>query len=536
MGKKNKTAPAASAPQPAQIITGATTTSSSMSNNKLKTYLRSGYAALFAVTFEEDRVSTMLTEVCMEVGLKVYTWTPTEGVVDQQEGVVISIGDKKSADPMSALQMFIANKPNKKGEPEGTIIPNNSILVMKDLQMYMKKGDPVFTRLVKDAIKVGRGTGRAIIIMGSQLFLTPELEKEFTVIDFPLPSRNELLVVAKDLAKAKGVGLNGNVDEILDAGLGLTTNEFADAVAASLTEHNDILPAFVAELKAQTIKKSGILEIIKPGVTFDDLGGLHELKHWVNKRTHAFSQKAKDYGLPTPKGVILFGVQGAGKSFGTRAIASAMGCPLLRLDTGRLFAGIVGSSEANVRAVIAQVEAFGRCILWIDEIDKGFAGMTGGHDGDSGTTRRVIGTFLTWMAEKTSPVFIVATANDLTKLPPELLRKGRWDEMFFIDLPTVEERVEIWNVQIKMKNRMPKDYNLDALASTTEGWTGAEIEALMSEGLFAAFEQDTEPSTKLLIELSKQTMPLSKTMAEGMARLRNWAEGRCRLASAKAKN
>lgn len=536
MGKKTKikSEPVASAPLPAQHPTGATEKSSM--SKQLVTYLRSGYAALFANTFEEDRVSKMLTEVCTEVGLRVYTWTATEGIVDQQEGVVISVGDKKSSDPLTALQMFIANRMNKKGEPEGSIIPNKSVLVMKDLGMYMKKGDPMFTRLIKDAIKVGRGTGRALIVMGPQMVFTPELEKEFTVVDFPLPSRNELLEVAKDLAIAKGISLNGNVEEILDAGVGLTTNEFADACAASLTEHEDIVPAVVAELKAQTIRKGGILEIIKPGVTFDQLGGLHELKSWINKRKHAFGKKARDYGLPTPKGVILFGVQGAGKSFGTRAIASAMGCPLLRLDTGRLFAGIVGSSEANVRAVIAQVEAFGRCILWIDEIDKGFAGMTGGHDGDSGTTRRVIGTFLTWMAEKTSPVFIVATANDLTKLPPELLRKGRWDEMFFIDLPTTEERIEIWNVQIKMKNRQPKDYNVQTLAENTAGWTGAEIEALMSEGMFAAFELEQEPNTKLLIELSKQTMPLSKTMAEGMARLRNWAEGRCRLASRKENN
>ncbi len=201
------------------------------------------------------------------------------------------------------------------------------------------------------------------------------------------------------------------------------------------------------------------------------------------------------------------------------------------MDTGRLFGGLVGQSETNVRNVIAQVEAFGRCVLWIDEIDKGFAGVVGGHDGDSGTTRRVIGTFLTWMSEKKSPVFIVATANDLTKLPPELLRKGRWDEMFFLDLPTVQERTEIWAVQIQMKGRKPKKFNLQALAESTENWTGAEIEALFNEGLFAAFHKGKEPTTELLVELSQNTVPLSKTMAEQLAHLRSWAEGRCRRAS-----
>jgi ATP-dependent 26S proteasome regulatory subunit len=528
--------PGASAPcQDQGANTGAkekeVTMSHSMSN-KLKTYLKSGYAALFAVTYEEERITKSIAQTCQELGVAVYTWTPTVGITEP-DGITIieKFNEKKTSDPMTALFAFVAVRAGKKGELVGAVIPNKAVLVLKDMHIYLKKGDPVMTRLVKDAIAVGRTTNRAIIVMGCQLTLPPELEKEFTVLDFPLPSRPELLEVAQELSGSKGVAMNGDTDEILDAGVGLTTTEFADAVAASLTEHNQIVPAFVAELKAQTIKKTGILEIIKPGVTFDNLGGLHELKGWISKRRHAFGKKAQEYGLPVPKGVVLFGVQGAGKSFATRAIASELNVPLVRLDTGRLFGGLVGQSESNVRSVIAQVEAFGRCVLQIDEIDKGFAGMVGGHDGDSGTTRRVIGAFLTWMAEKTSPVFIVATANDLTKLPPELLRKGRWDEMFFLDLPTHSERVEIWNVQIKRQGRKPGGFDVEALAGATDKWTGAEIEALFSEGLFAAFDQGKEPDTELLVELSKNTMPLSKTMAEQLAGLRNWADGRCRMAS-----
>jgi ATP-dependent 26S proteasome regulatory subunit len=502
--------------------------------SKLKTYLRSGYAALFAVTHEEERISTEVTRIASEIGFKVFTWTPTLGIMTPTGTVIEKFGnppnEKPTTDPAVALRAYMATIA-KKDELHGHVVPNKSVLLMKDFHLYLAKRDPVLTRLVKDSISIGRQTARSLMVMGCQLQLPPELEKEFTVVEFPLPTRTELLEIATELSKAKAVKLNGDAEAVLDAGVGLTTCEFADAAAASLTEHNEIVPAYVADLKAQTIKKGGILEIVKPGVTFANLGGLDELKGWIGKRKHAFGKKAEAYGLPTPKGVILFGVMGAGKSFATRAIAAELNCPLVRLDTGRLFGGLVGQSESNVRGVINQVEAFGRCVLQIDEIDKGFAGMVGGHDGDSGTTRRVIGTFLTWMAEKKSPVFIVATANDLTKLPPELLRKGRWDEMFFIDLPTQSERVEIWNVQIKMKNRTPSDFDVDELAVATKEWTGAEIEALFNEGLFAAFDEGKEPNTELLVHLSTKTVPLSKTMGEQLDGLRRWADGKCRPAS-----
>lgn len=502
-------------------------------SSKLKTYLRSGYAALYAVTYEEERITAEIARVCNDIGFAVCLWTPTLGI-QTPKGIIAKFGDppneKSTTDPAVALRAFLQVF-HKNGEPQGNLVPNKSVLVMKDLHLYLAKRDPVLTRLVKDAITIGRVTGRTIMVMGCQLQLPPELEKEFTVVDFPLPSREELLEIANELCAGKGVKMNGDVEQVLDAGIGLTTTEFADAAASSLTEHGAIVPEFVAELKAQTIKKGGILEIVKPKFTFAKMGGLHEVKGWVSKRKHAFGKKAVEYGLPASKGVILFGVMGAGKSALTQAIADELGCPLIRLDPGRLFGGIVGQSESNVRGVIAQVEAFGRCVLQIDEIDKGFAGMVGGHDGDSGTTRRVVGSFLTYLAEKTSPVFVVATANDLTKLPPELLRKGRWDEMFFIDLPTVKERVEIWSVQIAMKKRQPKDFDLDTLAAVTEGWTGAEIEALMNESLFAAFDEGKEPDTELLVDLSSKTVPLSKTMAGEMQNLRTWAEGKCRPAS-----
>lgn len=499
--------------------------------NKIKTYIRAGYSALQCVTHEEDRV---IAEICTAakdingVEYNLWSWSITSGLSNICTEEIV----KGTADPIAMLNaLYEFEITGDEPAPHGTKIPNKSIIILRDFHALLRNPNVLVVRRLKECISVGRATQRHIIIVGCQLHLPPELEKEITAIEYGLPSKADLLVVAKQLAADAKQELNGETERILDAGSGLTTTEFADAAAKSIIERGCIDPVLISDSKAEAIRKGGILEIVKPGVTFEQLGGLSDLKAWVSKRKHAFSDKAKEWGLPTPRGVCMFGVQGGGKSVATRAIASELNCPLIRLDAGKLFGGIVGSSEANVRNVIQQVEAFGKSVLQIDEIDKGFAGMTGGHDGDSGTTRRVIGTFLTWMSEKTAPVFIVATANDLTKLPPELLRKGRWDELFFIDLPSHAERVEIWAVQIRRNKRNPDDFNLSALASATDQWTGAEIEALYNEGLYAAWDAQCEPNTELLLALSKGTQPLSTTMAEQVSSLRSWAKGRAKYAS-----
>lgn len=493
----------------------------------LTNLVRAGYGSIFITTFEEDRVVNDLVAVAKQLKYEVWSWSITEGLKNGKQ-------IPGTEDPLKMLNAFAAleDPESEDDEPQGKIVSNKSLVILKDFHAFLRgTPSPMLVRRLKECIALGRATNRHLIILGCQLHLPPELEKEIVVVEFSLPTREELKTVAVSIAESVGQELNGSTDSILDAGSGLTTTEFADACAYSVAEKGCIDPGIVNRIKAETIRKAGILEVIKPGITFDDIGGQDELKGWTVKRKHAFTKKAREYGLPTPKGIILMGPPGAGKSYATRAIASELDCPLLKLDAGKLFGGIVGSSEANVRSVIAQVEAFGKCALQLDELDKGFAGMVGGHDGDNGTTRRVIGTFLTWMQDKTSPVFIVATANDLTKLPPELLRKGRWDELFFIDLPTQKEREEIWKVQIKKHGRKPEEFALDVLSKRTEGWTGAEIEALFKEGLYAAFEHDREPSTTLLEELSFKTVPLSQTMGESIKALREWSKNRARSAS-----
>ena len=502
---------------------------------KLVPYFRAGFSCLNIITHEEARAVGELRVAAEDIGYKLWSWSLTTGLVDT-EGTRLD----KTHDPLKALDMFFAyeNEAKDNGGPEpefeavGTHIKNKSIVILKDFHMMLKGSPPILVRRLRDCIEVGRATNRHLVIIGCQLQLPAELEKEVTVIEFTLPTREELLEQAKGIVVSAKQELNGDTDGILNAGSGLTTLEFADAAAYSIVQCGKLDPTIIANIKADTIKKAGILEVITPGVTFADVGGLEELKDWVTKRKSAFTKKAREFGLPMPKGICLCGVQGAGKSFATRAIAAELGGPLIRLDAGKLFGGIVGSSEANTRAVISQVEAFGQCSLWVDEIDKGFAGMVGGHDGDNGVTRRVIGTFLTWMQEKRSPVFIIATANDLTKLPAELLRKGRWDELFFVDLPTIEERVAIWEVQIRRHHREPEGYNLNLLAKATDGWTGAEIESLFVEGMYSAFAVgDERPTTESLLTLSTETYPLSKTMEQQIKSLREWFKGKGRPAS-----
>jgi len=489
-------------------------------------YIKAGYAALQIQTHEEQRAFEEVVASCKGIRT-VWSWSLTTGLECQDMQPI-----KDAGDPLKMLNIFCEFDVDPTGCPQGRKILNRSVVVLRDFHLIMKGGNPMLIRRMRDAINIGRATSRHLVIIGCQTHLPPELEKEIVVVEFRLPDRSALLSIAEPFAKRCNQELNGSTDVVLDAGSGLTSIEFENAVAKSIVESGKIEAPRIAEAKADAIKKGGILEIVPPDVGFDDIGGLDELKSWVSKRKEAFTEKARKYGLRMPKGICLFGVQGAGKSMATRAIASELSCPLIRLDAGKLFGGIVGESEANTRSVIHQVEAFGKCVLQVDEIDKGFAGMTGGHDGDSGTTRRVIGTFLTWMAEKKSPVFIVATANDLTKLPPELLRKGRWDELFFIDLPTPQERVEIWRVQIRRHGRDSKKFDLNALSVATNGWTGAEIEALMGESLYTAFDLGcSEPDTEMLKQLSTETQPLSKTMGDQMKALRDWSNGRARAAS-----
>jgi len=255
------------------------------------------------------------------------------------------------------------------------------------------------------------------------------------------------------------------------------------------------------------------------------------LKDWLLQRRDAFSKRAMDYGLPTPKGLLILGIPGTGKSLTAKATSKIFGMPLLKLDAGRIFGGLVGQSESNLRSVIQTAEAIAPAVLWIDEIEKGFAGSKSSGATDGGTSSRVFGSFISWMQEKTAPVFVVATANDVSQLPPEMLRKGRFDELWYVDLPNQKEREAIWTIQITKHNRDPKDFDIIQLARATDGLTGSEIENLFVDAMFKAFESDKEPTDLTVAQVLTEFVPLSKLMAEQITGLRNWVKGRARSAT-----
>jgi SpoVK/Ycf46/Vps4 family AAA+-type ATPase len=274
-----------------------------------------------------------------------------------------------------------------------------------------------------------------------------------------------------------------------------------------------------------------LLEYYATQENFSNIGGLTVLKDWLNKRAVAFTDEARAFGLPAPKGILMLGVQGCGKSLCAKAVANQWQLPLLRFDMGRMFGSLVGSSEENVRRAISVAESIAPAILWVDEIDKAFAGSSSSCVTDGGTTARVFGTFLTWLSEKTAPVFLVATANDISQLPPELMRKGRLDEIFFVDLPAKEERTEIFRIHLARRGRDPEQFDVSSLAETSKDFSGAEIEEAVISALFDAFYTQEELATEHILSALHETVPLARTMDDQISHLRHWAEGRARNAS-----
>jgi ATP-dependent 26S proteasome regulatory subunit len=492
---------------------------------KISHYIRAGYAGLYLVSHEEQRVEAELKTIAAELEHGLFAWSITEGLIDTAKGTV-----RDCNDPMEVLAA-------------ADELPEDSILLLRDFHQFFDEPNPVLIRKLKDAIREARTNGKTLAVLGCRLALPPELEREFVVVEFALPDRDQLRVVLDGIVESHNETMKEEkrplmskpqgdaLTAVIDAARGMTTTEVENAYALSIVETVRLDPVVVAREKAQAVKKNGLLELIETRESLASIGGLDLLKEWLLKRREAFTPRAIEYGLPIPKGVLMLGVPGCGKSLTAKATASVLGTPLLRLDAGRIFAGLVGQSESNLRSVIQTAEAIAPCVLWIDELEKGFAGSRSSGSTDGGTSSRVFGSFISWMQEKTSPVFIVATANDVSQLPPELLRKGRWDELFFVDLPTREERETIWQIQIAKYRREPQSFDLRQLAKATEGFTGSEIEQLFIEALYRAFHRDNEPTDLTIGEVLVDFVPLSKLMGERITELRTWANGRARPAT-----
>ncbi len=491
-------------------------------STRIDVLIRARYSILYVVSWEEDRVEKVLREIARKREKQMFTWTITRGMV--QEGGKQS--DPSTADPLRALDFAMEHK-------EG------ALFVLRDFDHFLD--DPTVQRKLRDVARAFRSSYKSLIILSPVLTIPSHLEKDITVIDFPLPDQEELGSLLDGIVKQVEGNPNIVVDlddesreQLVKAALGLTASEAEDAYAKSVVLNGRLGPEDVEVVlteKEQIIRKSGILEFYSAEEKFAHVGGLDALKQWLSKRGKAFSEAARQFGLPQPRGVLLIGVQGCGKSLSAKAVSSLWHLPLLRLDVGSVFSGVVGSSEQNMRRAMRLAESIAPCILWLDELEKGFSGTQSSSFSDAGTTARVFGSFITWLQEKTEPVFVIATANDISVLPPELMRKGRFDEIFFIDLPSTDEREEIFRIHLEKRGRDPENFNLRELAVEAAGFSGSEIEQVVISGLYDAFDEGRELRQDDLMACIKATVPLSSTRKEDIDALREWAHMRARQAS-----
>jgi MoxR-like ATPase len=497
---------------------------------EIETLIRARYPILYILSSEEARVQSLLTAIAQKRQKRIFEWSVTTGLVPS--GTSIQSQKHRASptkDPLLALDLVIDQV-----EP--------AIFVFKDFHPFLGKANFAVVRKLKEIALQLKNSQKTIIIISPVQEIPAELEKEMTLLVHPLPDLMEMSGlldrIAEDVRQFPSVRIELDAaarERLLQAALGLTLGEAENVFARIIVKGEKLCGDHVSEVfteKQQIIRKSGLLEYHASEESFAQVGGLAVLKDWLQKRALAFSDQARAFGLPAPKGILLLGVQGCGKSLCAKAVASQWQLPLLRFDMGRMFGSFIGSSEENARKAIAVAESVAPAILWVDEIDKAFTGLSSSGSTDGGTTARVFGTFLTWLAEKNSPVFVVATANDISHLPPELLRKGRLDEIFFVDLPDANERAEIFRIHLARRSRRPEQFDLAALASQSESYSGAEIEQAVISGLFEAFSRQAELTTAHVLEALRQAVPLSRTMSEQINGLRAWADGRARNASA----
>jgi len=498
----------------------------------LGTYIRAGYPIVTIVSSEEDRALELVDELLRQREMwkrprKLFVWSVSRGFVDA-EGRPATKEDTRR--PEQALA-FVA------GFAEG------ALFLFKDFHPYLRDGAPnaaLLIRLLRDLVPELKGSPRTLLWVQPVLQIPMELQKDVTVVDLPLPTEDEYRQVLDRMVEqvrstpTVTVDLDDDaIDAIVKACQGLTRSEAENALAKAIVARQGLSGSDVKSIleeKEQIIRKSGILEYTAAVQDFGGIGGLGSLKSWLRQRNEGFSRKARDFGLPNPRGVMLVGVPGCGKSLCAKAVAAEWQKPLLKFDLGRVFAGLVGESEERMRKALGVAEGVAPCVLWIDELEKGLAGI--GGSGDSGVATRVFGTLLTWMEEKTQPVFVVATANDISQLPPELLRKGRLDEIFFVDLPTLRNRAEILMIHLARRKRTPSDFDIAAVAHATDGFSGAELEEVVVYSVYEAYSAvERELKTEHLLKAAKEIIPLSRSRAREIEKLRLWAADNCRLAA-----
>ncbi|WP_305082418.1 AAA family ATPase [Oxynema sp. CENA135] len=514
-------------PTPSDAVLGGESSPHAPLISRLDLMIRARYPLLYIVAVEEEPVEEVLAQVAKRLDRRqLLWWDLVRGWSDN--------GSAKGS-VMAALDRVAKAPPQ-----------DNTLFVLRDLHPILKNphvssNTPV-VRELRNLTRELKRSRKTAILTSHELAIPEELREEVTVIDFPLPNEREIDYLLSRLVSPDKLKLSPVArEQLVKACQGLSRARIQRVLALALAakqEVNETDIEGVLNEKRQTIRQTGILEFFTARESLKNVGGLENLKQWVRMRRDVFTEEARRYGIPNPKGVLLVGIQGTGKSLSAKTIAHEWRLPLLRLDTGRLFGGIVGESESRVRQMIQLAEAIAPCILWIDEIDKAFGNISSGTDGDSGTSRRVFGSLITWMQEKTAPVFIVATANNVRILPAELLRKGRFDEIFFINLPNFEERQAIFKVHLqRLRPSRLREFDLGLLATQAKNFSGAEIEQAIVDGMHRAFARvengrRRDFSTEDILRAIEETVPLAAIARSQIEDLKHWAaEAGARTAS-----
>jgi AAA+ superfamily predicted ATPase len=488
----------------------------------LELLINSRYPIIAVTTEEEDRLEAMLRRLAVRLDIPFYVWTPVEGLIRPPFKDLASPHDRQ---PLQALARVAATR-------------EDGLYLFKDLHKFF--GDPAVVRRLHDLAPVlGRGR-RALVLTAPDLDLPPEIRPLSAMLKLELPAFEELATLVRDKAREFAAGgtirmsvTAPDLERLARSLLGLTLFEAERAITRVVVEDMALTPSDcdrIIELKKQVIEREGYLEFWPRTVALSAVGGMKALKAWLERRRGAFTEHARDFGLDPPKGLLLLGVQGCGKSLCAKAIAREWEMPLLKLEPGRLYEKYIGESEKRLERALDVAAQLAPVVLWIDELEKGFAAVSQ-SESDAGLSKRIFGRLLAWLQDRPAPVFVVATCNDVLGLPPELMRKGRFDEIFFVDLPGPEERSSIFAIHLQARRREPAAYDLQRLAAGSQGFSGAEIEQAIVSALYAAFASGSDLTTDLIVHELECTRPLSVVRAEEIASLRFWASSRTVLAN-----
>ena len=485
---------------------------------ELELLIRSGHHLIYLLTYEQERAERLIKKLAQRFKVPVSRWSSVRG-----------FGEDFKPEPESGYQALVEIK-NR---------PEPGWFLLFDFHLFLQEKEVIqaFRELEPHLAQ-----NRQVIFVIAPIFLSPpELEKDLAMVELALPGEEELSRILEAVVKGleKSLGKKPDIspdlkEKIIRAGLGLTEKEARRVFLRAFLEKPDFTESdldLIINQKKQIIRQQQLLEFFQVQESLEDVGGLDLLKDWLKRRSRAFSEEAKKYGLPEPRGVLLLGIQGCGKSLCAKAVSNLWRLPLLRFDASLTLASHQEPPEVKIRRAIGLAESIAPCVLWIDEIEKGFSSHLVSGAQASGAIARAFASFLVWLQERKKPVYVIATANSISELPAELVRKGRFDEIFFVDLPRVHERKEIFAIHLKKRGRDPKNFDLSQLAEASEGYSGSEIEQSIISAMYEAFTENREVSTEDILKALSETVPLSETMEEQVEELRDWARTRARPAS-----